>query len=243
MGFLFETGCAAEVARVCEAPRKWDGARDRVGRFRGGVGCEVDTGWEGTVAAGRRRRAGNVGSESHGVAALQHFADAEQYRREGGNLLHGGQVQVKIEWDGLDQRIRQLTHLGGSVTDVVPAPDSRSYAVVVGGGAEEGPGLYVIGDDGTRLTRISAAAEGGGGGGRGRGGAGGGGGFDPQWSKDGRSVYYMQGGGIYSAAAPAVPAGDTVVATGGGGGRAGRGGGAAPAAGAANTAPRRIAFT
>jgi tricorn protease len=129
-----------------------------------------------------------------------------------------------------------LTHLGGSVTDVVPAPDSRSYAIVVGGGAEDGPGLYVIGDDGVRVTRISAAPEGGrGGGGRG---AGGGGGFDPQWSKDGRNIYYMQGGGTESAAAPAAAAGSETAAT----GRGGRGG-AAPAAGAANAAPRRIAFT
>jgi tricorn protease len=50
----------------------------------------------------------------------------------------------------------------------------------------------------------------------------------------------MQGGGIYSVAAPAVPAGETAAAT--GGGRGGRGG-AAPAAGAANAAPRRVAFT
>jgi tricorn protease len=167
-------------------------------------------------------------------------AATETMRRSGGAAVP--KVEVKIEWDGLDQRIRQLTHLGGSVMDVVPAPDSRSYAIVVGGGAEDGPGLYVIGDDAVRVTRISTALEGGGGG-RGRGGAGGGGGgFDPQWSKDGRSIYYMQGGGIYSAAAPAAPAGDTTAPV-NGGGRGGRGAAATPAAGAANTAPRRIAFT
>ena len=108
-------------------------------------------------------------------------AAAETARRGGA----APKVEVKIEWDGLDQRIRQLTHLGGSVTDVVPAPDSKMFAVVVGGGAGvdpgDGPGLYTLSDDGSRLTRISVAPEGGGGG-RGRGGAGGGGGgFDPQW--------------------------------------------------------------
>jgi tricorn protease len=165
-------------------------------------------------------------------------AAAETARRGGA----APKVEVKIEWDGLDQRIRQLTHLGGSVTDVVPAPDSRMYAVVVGGGAEDGPGLYTLSDDGTRLTRISTTPEGGGG--RGRGGAGGGGGgFDPQWAKDARSIYYAQGGGIYSVAVPAAPAGETAAAA-TGGGRGGRGGGAAaPAAGTANTAPRRVAFT
>jgi tricorn protease len=171
-------------------------------------------------------------------------AQAEAAAAENTRRGAAPKVEVKIEWDGLDQRIRQLTHLGGSVSDVVPSPDSRSYAVVAGGGAEDGPGLYVIGEDGTRMTRISAAPEGGGGG-RGRGGAGtGGGGFDPQWSKDSRTVYYMQGGGIYSVAAPAVPASETAAAPAGGGGRGGRGGGAAaPAAGAATAAPRRIAFT
>lgn len=178
----------------------------------------------------------DVDTEAQAEAAL-----AETARRGGGAAAP--KVEVKIEWDGLDQRIRQLTHLGGSVVDVVPAPDSRSYAVVVGGGAGldsgDGPGLYVIGDDGSRMTRMSTTPEGGGGRGRGAGG-GGGGGFDPQWSKDGRTIYYMQGGGIYSVAAPAVPAAETAAA---GGGRGGRGGAAVPAAGAANAAPRRIAFT
>jgi len=173
--------------------------------------------------------------------AQAELAAAETTRRGAGAAAP--KVEVKIEWDGLDQRIRQLTHLGGSVTDVVPSPDSRTYVIVAGGGAEDGPGLYTIGDDGTRLARISTTPEGGGGG-RGRGGAGGGGGgFDPQWSKDGRSIYYGQGGGIYSVAAPAAPAGETAAGPAGGGGRGGRGGGAAPAAGAANAAPRRVAFT
>jgi tricorn protease len=177
----------------------------------------------------------DVDTEAQAEAAV-----AEKNRR-GGAGAAVPKVEVKIEWDGLDQRIKQLTRLGGSVIDVMPSPDSRTYAIVVGGGAEEGPGLYVVGEDGTRLTRIPTVAEGGGGGGRGRGGAGGGGGgMDPQWSRDGRSIYYMQGGGIYSVGAPAAPAGETAAAA-AGGGRGGRGGGAATAA--AGAGPRRIAFT
>jgi len=170
-------------------------------------------------------------------------AAAENTRRGGGAAAP--KVDVKIEWDGLDQRIKQLSHMGGSITDVVPSPDSRMYALVAGGGAEDGPGLYTLSDDGARLTRISTAPEGGGGG-RGRGGAGGGGGFEPQWAKDSRSIYYMQGGGIYSVGVAAAAAGETVAATAGGGrGRGGRGGGAAAAAetGAGTATPRRIAFT
>jgi tricorn protease len=147
-------------------------------------------------------------------------------------------VEVKIEWDGLDRRIRQLTHVAGSVTNVSASPDSRTYALTVTGGADEGgsgPVVYTIAEDGTRLTRISTSPPGEGrGGGGGRGGAGPGGATEPQWSKDGRNVFYMQNGGIYSAAAPAQDSAATA-----GGGRGGRGG--APAATAAT--PRRVTFT
>ena len=79
-----------------------------------------------------------------------------------------------------------------------------------GGG---GPGLYTIADDGTHLTRINTAAAapapaeeapp------RGRGGFGGGGFGDPQWAKDGRSLYYLQGGGIYSVGITPSAGGDS----------------------------------
>ena len=164
-------------------------------------------------------------------------AQAEAAAAETARRGTAPKVEVKIEWDGLDQRIKRLTTLG--VNDVVPAPDSRTYLLVAGGGGTDGPGLYTIADDGTRLTRVSTGAADAGGGGRGRGGAGGGGGgFSPQWSKDGRSIFYMQGGGIYTVAAPAAPAGETAAAA----GRGGRGG-TAPAAAAATATPRRIAFT
>ena len=158
-------------------------------------------------------------------------------------------VEVKIEWDGIDRRIKQLTHMGGSVMNVVPSPDSRSYAFMAqnegGADAPGGPGLYVIGEDGSRLTRISTTVPQQEGGGRGRGGAGGGpgGGGEPQWSKDGRNLFYLQNGGIYSVA---VPAG-TEAAAPAAGGRGGRGNAApaiaAAATGTATAAPRRVQFS
>jgi tricorn protease len=135
--------------------------------------------------------------DDHDVDTEAQAEAAAETGRRGGAAVP--KVDVKIEWDGLDQRIKRLTLLGGSVIDAVPSPDSRTYAIVAGGGAEQGPGLYTLSDDGTRLTRVSGAPEGDGGG-RGRGAGGGGGGFEPQWSKDGRSIFYMQGGGIYSVA-------------------------------------------
>jgi tricorn protease len=171
-------------------------------------------------------------------------------------------VQVKIVWDGIDRRIAQLSRNVGNVSTVVPSPDGRTYLFMAQGAAPAtedpaaaaaaGPGMYTMADDGTRVTRLNttptdAAAAGG----RGRGGRGGGGGFgggaEPQWARDGRGVYFMQGGSIYNLAISA-PAADTAAAPaagGGGGGRGGRGGGAGATAAATPTAasgagPRRI---
>jgi tricorn protease len=185
----------------------------------------------------------DVDTEEQAEAAL----DAPR-RGAGGGPAAAPKVDVKIEWDGFDRRIRQLTRGNDSVMQVTPAPDSRTYALVMGGEGG-GPAIYTIAEDGSRLTRVSAppAAPSADGAPRGRGGFGGGGFGEPQWSRDGRSLFYLQGGAIYSVAI-AAPAADTAAApTGGGfGGRGGRGaGGAAPAATASATAatPRRVDFT
>ncbi len=170
-------------------------------------------------------------------------------------------VQVKIVWDAIDRRIIQLTR-AGSVSAVAPAPDGRTYLFMAQGAAPAGedaaaalaagPGMYIIGEDGSRLTRLNTTVtDAAGGAGRGRGGRGGGGGFaEPQWARDGRSIYFLQGGGLYTVAVPALAAdsGPAPAAGGGGGGRGGRGGGGGAAAAAATqtaagAGPRRINFT
>jgi len=174
--------------------------------------------------------------------------DATPRRGPGGAM----KVDVKIEWDGLDRRIRQLTTLAGSVNVVAPAPDGRTYAFVSFGGGEQGgggPAIYTIGDDGSRLTRLStvpqdpatAPAPGGGGGGGGL--------SEPEWSKDSRSIYFLAGRGLYSLAIPAAPLGDAsgspAAAAGGGrgGGRGGPQAAAAATAAPAGPTPRRVNFT
>ena len=135
-------------------------------------------------------------------------------------------VDVKIDWDGLDRRIQQVVRVAGSVTSVNPSPDSRIFALVSGGA------VYTVVDDGSRLTRIQVNANGQDGGGRGgfRGGSG-----QPQWSKDGRSLYFLQRGSLYTANIPPAPAGgggsadanaDNPDGGGRGGGRGGAGQGA-----------------
>jgi tricorn protease len=180
-------------------------------------------------------------------------------RTRGGSTDGGSsKTDIKIEWDGLDRRIRQLTRTVGSVSMVVPSPDGRTYAFVAfGSEGEEGggrPGLYTISEDGTRLTQVTQGAppdpsdEAP----RGRGGFGGGGFGEPQWSKDGRTIFYMQGGGIYAVAAPSAGGGDsssapTFSTSGGGGGRRGSRGGGGSIASSAGTetsaTPRRVSFT
>ena len=82
-----------------------------------------------------------------------------------------------------------------------PAADENA-----GGG---GPAIYIIGEDGSRMTRLNTTiatdGAGRGRGGRGGGGGGFGGGNEPQWTRDSRSIYFMAGGGIYSTSVPAAP--------------------------------------
>jgi tricorn protease len=200
----------------------------------------------------------DINTEEQAMAQLNAEAPAAG---RGGRGAGAAAVEVKIEWDGLDRRIKKLTSGTNSVSSVYPSPDSRTYAFQsfggLGGGAAAdeggGPGLYIMREDGTgtqRLNTTVADAGRGGRGGRGGGGGFGGGGNEPQWSRDGRNIYMLLGGGIYSISVPNAPAGDTAgaAAAGGRGGRGGRGGATAPAAPAtasadAGAAPRRIPFT
>ena len=128
-------------------------------------------------------------------------------------------VTVNIEWDGLERRIHKLTSMPGAVMGAVPSPDSRTYAFLSMGGqatpgsaddaAGAGPGLYIVHEDGTGLQRLNTTVTGDtarGGGGRGGGGGFGGGGNEPQWGRDSRSIYMLQGRGLYVVSVPAAAA-------------------------------------
>ncbi len=108
-------------------------------------------------------------------------------------------VEVKIDWDGLGRRIRQLTRLGDAISTVVPSPDSRTYAFTTSG-QQDGrfvSAIYTIQEDGERMTRVAQSQPPSG---EGPGGfAGFGGGFSSlEFSRDGRSLYFLEGSGIYS---------------------------------------------
>ena len=102
------------------------------------------------------------------------------------------------------RRTRQITRMPFSISDYSVAPDSRSLAFVTTepSGTRTIPVLYTIQQDGRRLTRVLA---GGGAGGDGDddapagGGRGGGGLSDLAFTRDGRTLYFREGRGVYAA--------------------------------------------
>jgi len=116
-------------------------------------------------------------------------------------------VEVKIDWEGLDRRIRQLTRLSDPVTTAVPAPDSRSYAFVSVGTEDSRTvfSLYTIQENGEQMRRIAQSQVGGDGDEPPF--APGGGISSLQYARDGRTIYYLQGNGIWAVpVAGAAPA-------------------------------------
>jgi tricorn protease len=140
---------------------------------------------------------------------------------------------VTIDWTGLKRRTRQITRMPFSISDYIIAPDSRTIGFVTTepAGLRTIPVLYTIQQDGRRLTRVLA------GGGQGdadaedappAGGRGGGGLSDLAFTRDGRTLYFREGRGIYA----------TTIAQG-----SGAGGAQASSGGGRETGRRRISFT
>jgi tricorn protease len=160
---------------------------------------------------------------------------AERAARPAAGQRPGAQAEtpeVKIDWEGLDRRIRQVTRISDNISTAVPAPDSRTYAFVAQADIEgrNVSLLYTIAENGEQMRRITQSQPPQGDGEGPPGGGGFGGGITSlQFSRDGRSIYFREGNGIWS------------VAVGGGG----EGAGAAPAAapGGAGGARRRVTFT
>lgn len=143
---------------------------------------------------------------------------------------------VNIDWAGLKRRTRQVTRMPFAILSYAIAPDSRSIAFVTTepAGMRTQPVLYTIQHDGRRLSRVLTGGAPGGGDDDDQpaGGAFGGGMTDLSFTRDGRTLYFREGRGIY--------------AVGLGGGAAG----GPAAASAASSAPgqreasrRRLTFT
>ncbi len=146
-------------------------------------------------------------------------------------------AETKIDFDGMDRRINEITHLTDNISTVVPSPDSRSYAFIAAVDVEGRPvsTLYIIQADGSSLRRLTqaapaaedenappAAA-----------GAGPGGITSLQFSRDGATLFFLERNGIWAIRIGGAPGGTGAAA--GAGGAAGGG----DAAGAR----RRVNFT
>jgi tricorn protease len=116
----------------------------------------------------------------------------------------GSAPEVKIDFDGLSRRIRQVTRINENITTAVPSPDSRTYAFVTTDTENGRPisMLYTIAETGDQLRRITQSlppaadeetppAAGGGGAGGIR---------ALEFSRDGRTIYFMEGPRLWAAA-------------------------------------------
>jgi tricorn protease len=196
----------------------------------------------------------DIDNEAEGLAAE---AAARQNTGRGG----GGTtpVDVRIDWSGIARRAKQINVPGTSIFGLTAAPDGHSVAMTVAAGAgagggrggapigSTGAGMYIVNVETGQLTRVPSAPQSteGGGGGRGRGGAGGGfGGGAMVFARDGRTLYFRSGSGLYAAAVNPNQGGAAAA----GGGRGGRGGGAAAEApegsgGASSATARQVTYT
>jgi tricorn protease len=133
--------------------------------------------------------------------------------------------EPKIDWAGLKRRTRQVTRMA-NVRSYIPANDGRTLVFVAseGGGGGGGPGrgrggtpsIYTIRDDGKRMTRLTTGpappADSDDDTPRGPRGGFGGGISNLRLTRDGRTLFFQEGDGVYS-----------MSMGGGGGGGPGRG--------------------
>ena len=192
----------------------------------------------------RDRDPGNrdIDNEAQGLAA-----QAEARR----TAASQGPPEVRIDWGGLPRRAKQLTVPGNAIGSLAPAPEGPFVALTIGnrtagggGGGGQGFGggeMYVINVESGQLTRVPRApqqnAEGGGNQGGGGGGFGGGPGF--VFARDGRTLYFRSGNGLF--AAPINLQANQ--SAGGGRGGAPRGGSPAEEPAGNNTTARKVTYT
>jgi tricorn protease len=125
---------------------------------------------------------------------------------------------IAIDWPGLKRRTRQVTRMPFAILNYAVAPDSRTIAFVTTepAGTRTQPVLYTIQHDGRRLSRVLTGGAPGSM-------------TDLAFTRDGRTLYFREGRGIYAVGIGQPPG-------------AGAGAAAAPAAGR-EAARRRLTFT
>ena len=192
----------------------------------------------------------DIDNEAQGLAAE---AAARQTGGRGG-AAPSTAPEVRIDFSGMPRRARQLSVPGTAIGGLTPSPEGHSVAFTAstggagggrGGVPDANAGMYIINVESGQVTRVpsppegSATASGRGG----RGGAAGGptAGANIAFARDGRTLYFRSGTGLF--AAPINLTGNETTAA-GRGGRGGRGG-AAPSVAepAANTTARQVTYS
>jgi tricorn protease len=142
---------------------------------------------------------------------------------------------VNIDWPGLKRRTRQLTRMPFPVTNFEVSPDGRTvvFSTFELAGQANIPAIYAVQEDGRRLTRVTSGLPPAGGDGPGGPPQGFGGFFggisNLDISRDGRTLFFLEGDYVYSVALPPpAPAGASASSAAAPSGGAGAGGGGAP---------------
>ncbi len=204
---------------------------------------------EDAVKAERERRRSGFGFGRRGA---EPEADPDEAKPPEGKPGER-KVEVKIDFNRLGRRTRQLTRTEDNIGAMAVSPDSRTLVFVTSGteGGRPVTSIWSLALDDERLTRLTQAtqpAEEGEEGPPRRGFGFGGGIGSLQFSRDGRSLFYRQRDGIYALSiggggSGAAPTGAAAPASGfprrPGGGATGATEAAASSAGGA----RRISFT
>jgi tricorn protease len=202
----------------------------------------------------------DIDNEAQGLAAE---AAARQNTGRGAGSGQVAQIpEVRIDWNGLPRRARPLSVPGTAISGLTPSPEGHSIALTAstagsgggrGGTPDANAGRYIINIESGQLTRVPPAPDppgaGAGRGGRGGGAGGpGGGGNSMAFARDGRTLYFRSGTGLFAApinlTATGSGAGQAGAGGGRGGGRGGRGGGApAITEPAATATARQVTYT
>jgi tricorn protease len=149
----------------------------------------------------RDRDPGNrdIDNEAQGLAAQAEARRSSQ-----------GVPTVQIDWGGLPRRAKQLIVPGNAIGSLTPAPEGPHVALTIGtrspgggGGGQGGGGgeMYIINVESGQLTRVPRAPQTNDNAGGGNQGGGGGFGGGPAFvfARDGRTLYFRSGPGLYAA--------------------------------------------
>jgi len=201
----------------------------------------------------------DIDNEAQGLAAE---AAARQTTGRGGSGQGGAAAQapeVRIDWNGLARRAHQLSVPGTAIGGLTPSPEGHSVALTAstagagggrGGAPDANAGMYIINVESGQLTRVPPAPEnaaaGAGRGGRGGAAGGpGGGGSSMAFARDGRTLYFRSGSGLFATPVNLAGAGAAQATSGAGrgAGRGGRGGAPTVTEPAANATARQVTYT